>query len=98
VRIDNNFLNPNFIKLENKEHQNTDNYQSFSETLINFVADINNDLQEGKNAKIKIVNGEVENLEQLLFQIEKAGISLKLITEIRNKALESYQEIMRMQV
>ncbi|RUM50588.1 MAG: flagellar hook-basal body complex protein FliE [Hydrogenothermus sp.] len=98
MKIDNQFLNPNFVKTENKEHQNMDNYQSFSETLMNFVADINNDLQEGRNAKIKIVNGEVENLEQLLFQIEKAGISLKLITEIRNKALESYQEIMRMQV
>jgi len=33
-----------------------------------------------------------------LYQIEKADISFRLLTELRNKAVESYQEIMRMQV
>ncbi len=99
MKIDNQFLNPNFINIENKDNKNnSEDYPSFSETLLNFVANVNNNLQEGKDAKMKIINGEVENLEQLLFKMEKAGISLKLITEIRNKALESYQEIMRMQV
>jgi len=98
MKIENQFLNPKFIENSINENQNTNTTTSFSQTLLNFVADVNNDIQEGKEAKLKIVNGEVENLEQLLFKIEKAGISLKLITEIRNKALESYQEIMRMQV
>lgn len=83
----NNPLNPE--KNENK---------GFSEIFKNFVNDVNNDLQQARVAEEKIKSGEVENLNQLLYQIEKSEISLRLITEIRNKALESYQEIMRMQV
>ncbi len=70
----------------------------FSETLKEFVADVNSQLQQGKLAEERIIKGDVNNFEELLAQIEKADISLRLITEIRNKALESYQEIMRMQV
>jgi flagellar hook-basal body complex protein FliE len=33
-----------------------------------------------------------------MYRIEKAELSLRLLVELRNKALESYQEIMRMQV
>ncbi|WP_456401275.1 flagellar hook-basal body complex protein FliE [Persephonella sp.] len=70
----------------------------FSEVIEEFVADVNYDLKVAKEAERKIASGEVENLENLMYQIAKSDISLRLITEIRNKALESYQEIMRMQV
>ena len=71
---------------------------SFGELLQDFVADVNQDLKNAKQAEKLIAEGKVENLENLMYQIAKSDISLRLITEIRNKALESYQEIMRMQV
>ena len=71
---------------------------SFGELLQEFVTDVNNDLKNAKQAEKLIAEGKVENLENLMYQIAKSDISLRLITEIRNKALESYQEIMRMQV
>ncbi len=71
---------------------------SFGELLQEFVADVNKDLKNAKQAEKLIAEGKVENLENLMYQIAKSDISLRLITEIRNKALESYQEIMRMQV
>ncbi len=70
----------------------------FSDMLEGFVGDINNDLRNANVAEDKLMAGEVKNLEELMYQIEKSDISLRLITEIRNKTLESYQEIMRMQV
>ncbi|SNZ08104.1 flagellar hook-basal body complex protein FliE [Persephonella hydrogeniphila] len=72
--------------------------KSFGDVLQEFVADVNADLKNAKEAEKLIAEGKVENLENLLYQIAKSDISLRLITEIRNKALESYQEIMRMQV
>jgi len=72
--------------------------ETFGELLQEFVADVNQDLKNAKQAEKLIAEGKVENLENLLYQIAKSDISLRLITEIRNKALESYQEIMRMQV
>ena len=72
--------------------------KSFGEVLQEFVADVNSDLKNAKKAEKMIAEGKVDNLENLMYQIAKSDISLRLITEIRNKALESYQEIMRMQV
>ncbi len=83
-----------FDKVQNKDLKTKD----FDEVLKEFIADINSDLKQAGVAEDKLISGDVSNLEELMFQIEKADISLRLITEIRNKALESYQEIMRMQV
>jgi len=74
------------------------NEKSFSDVLTDFIKDVNNDLIAAKKAEKEIAEGHVENIQELLYQISKSDISLRLITEIRNKALESYQEIMRMQV
>ncbi len=79
---------------ENKKTEGT----GFSDILKNFIADVNSDLNTAKAAEQNIIEGKVDNLQQLMYQIEKSDISLRLITEIRNKALESYQEIIRMQV
>ncbi len=72
--------------------------KDFKDILIDFISDVNKDLLTAKEAEKKLAEGNVENMQQLLYQISKSDISLRLITEIRNKALESYQEIMRMQV
>ncbi len=74
------------------------NVNSFTDILEDFIKDVNNDLLEAKEAEKRLMAGEVENIQELLYKISKSEISLRLITEIRNKALESYQEIMRMQV
>lgn len=70
----------------------------FSDILTEFIKDVNNDLLTAKDVEKEMAQGKVENLQQALYLIEKADISFRLLTEIRNKALESYQEIMRMQV
>ncbi len=84
-------LNP--IDSEKRKH-----VAGFSEILKKFIADVNADQLAAKEAETKIINGDVNNLEELMYTIQKSEISLRLITEIRNKALESYQEIFRMQV
>ena len=71
---------------------------SFADMLENFIADVNSDLKAAAEAQQKLVKGEVDNMIEIMTTIEKADISLRLATEIRNKALEAYQDIMRMQV
>ncbi len=70
----------------------------FSEMLENFIADVNGDLQASSEAQKRLMDGKVDNMVEMMSTIEKADISLRLATEVRNKALEAYQEIMRMQV
>ncbi|MBX0312547.1 MAG: flagellar hook-basal body complex protein FliE [Sulfurihydrogenibium sp.] len=83
------------LDVEKKEE---DSKTSFSDLLQNFIKDVNNDLINAKNIEQDLSLGKIQNIQDAMYQIEKADISFRLLTEIRNKALESYQEIMRMQV
>ena len=42
--------------------------------------------------------GETSNIHHVLLSIEKARLSFDLAVQVRNRLLEAYQEIMRMQV
>ena len=70
----------------------------FEDLIVDFLADVNKDLTETKKAQELLQSGKVENLIDVMAKIEKADISLRFATELRNKAIEAYQEIMRMQV
>ena len=71
---------------------------SFSSVLGQMVQDVSakqniatqslQDLQSGKNV----------SLHQSMIAMEEASVSFQLMVEVRNRLLESYQEIMRMQV
>ena len=46
----------------------------------------------------KLVKGENVDLHQVMIAAQKASISLQLALEVRNKVIEAYQEMMRMQI
>ncbi len=42
--------------------------------------------------------GKISNIHDVIIEAEKASVALKLTTEVRNKIIEAYREIMRMQL
>ncbi|WP_261132821.1 flagellar hook-basal body complex protein FliE [Bacillus sp. Marseille-Q3570] len=46
----------------------------------------------------KLISGKTDNLHNVMITAEKASVTLNTAVEVRNKAIEAYQEIMRMQV
>ncbi len=71
---------------------------SFADILKKSLDEVNK-LQNKADQSIKdIAAGKMENIQDAVMAIEKADVSLKLLTEIRNKAIEAYKEVMRMQV
>ncbi|MEW6523412.1 MAG: flagellar hook-basal body complex protein FliE [Bacillota bacterium] len=46
----------------------------------------------------RLALGEQVDLHDVVIASEKAKLSLDLVVQVRNKAIEAYQEIMRMQV
>lgn len=46
----------------------------------------------------RLVTGQVQDLSQVTVASEKARLAIELAVQLRNKALEAYQEIMRMPV
>lgn len=42
--------------------------------------------------------GETQNLHEVMVRLEESRIALQLMLQVRNRALEAYQDVMRMQV
>ncbi len=70
---------------------------SFAVELKNAVGQVNT-LQNSAEEAMK--NGAVrgaENIHETMIVLQEAEIGLKLLTRVRDKALEAYHEVMRMQ-
>jgi len=76
--------------------QNSD--KSFQNMLKNAITEVNDEQVQGYNAMEGIATGKVTNLQQAVQKIEEAELSMKLALEVKNKAINAYKEIMRMQV
>ena len=58
-----------------------------------------NALQSAADEAIwRLAAGQADNLHEVMIAVERASIALELTIAIRNKLVEAYQEIMRMQV
>ena len=54
--------------------------------------------QEAMQAQADLVTGNARDMHTAVLSVEKASLALDLVVSVRNKALEAYQEIMRMPV
>ncbi len=70
----------------------------FKETVSNFVNEVN-DLQVKAGESVEnFATGKVENVHEVMIAMSKAEVSFKFMMETRNKLIDAYKEIMRMQV
>ena len=51
-----------------------------------------------KLSAVELLTGQTDDMSGLLLDAQKAEIALNLALQLRNKALDAYNEIMRMQV
>lgn len=70
----------------------------FSNFLNKAVTEVEGKMRSAEVEKTKVLTGESNNLHQATIAASEAGIAFSLMVEVRNKLVESYQEIMRMQV
>jgi flagellar hook-basal body complex protein FliE len=72
--------------------------RSFEDTLKGFLGDVNSMQNEADASIEKFAAGEVKDVHQVMTAVSEARTSFNLMLEIRNKTLDAYQELMRMQV
>lgn len=70
----------------------------FSKVLKDALSEVNETQVKSDKAMADIATGEVKNLHQAALAIGKAETSMKMMLEIRNKALSAYKEISRTQL
>jgi flagellar hook-basal body complex protein FliE len=71
---------------------------SFEGMLQGFVAQVNQQQVTAGQAVSGLLSGQGVPLHQAVIAMEEANVSFQLMVEVRNKLLESYQELMRMQI
>lgn len=71
---------------------------SFSDMLTDAINSVDQAMKESDQKVQSFVAGETENVHDVMISMQRAKISFQLMTEIRNKAIETYHEISRMQI
>ncbi|MEH7382519.1 flagellar hook-basal body complex protein FliE [Bacillus sp. JJ1533] len=72
--------------------------KEFSHFLKDAINNVNDSQKASDIMTEKLVKGENVDLHQVMIASQKASVSLQATLQIRNKVIEAYQEIMRMQV
>lgn len=70
----------------------------FASMLDHMVQEVNTKQSAATDAVAALQSGQAVSLHQAMIAMEEASVSFQLMVEVRNKLLESYQEVMRMQI
>jgi len=71
---------------------------SFADTLKESIAEVNRLQTEASQAVQDLVTGKNRDVHSTVIAMQKADVSFKLMMEVRNKIVDAYKEVMRMQV
>ncbi len=68
------------------------------DALVQSFEALNTRMQAGQAATTQMALGQADNLHQIMIDGEQTRLTFELMLAVRNKVLEAYQELMRMQV
>jgi flagellar hook-basal body complex protein FliE len=71
---------------------------SFSEQLKNAIAQVAHTQRNADEGALRVAAGDLADLHQAAIAMEEAKLTLQFAVQVRNKIVEAYQEISRMQV
>ena len=71
---------------------------SFAERVGAGLQDLNGQLRAAQVDLQRLAVGDVTNLHEVMVRLEESRIALQLALQVRNRVLEAYQDVMRMQV
>ncbi len=74
------------------------NGADFKKILENAINKVNDTVNNAEKLSNDFATGKTSDIHSVIIAAEKADIMLQLTTEVRNKIVEAYREIMRMQI
>ncbi len=72
--------------------------EGFGQMLDGVVATVDAKQAVSRDMTKKVLLGETDQLHQSVIAMQEASVAFSMMIEVRNKLVESYQELMRMQV
>jgi len=70
----------------------------FGGLVTQFIQDVNQQQLDSDAAVEALATGQADNVHEVVLTAIKADLSLRMLLEIRNQLVQSYQEVMRMQL
>lgn len=99
MRVNSFVPNESIFNLNNNKPINNKSIGlSFTNTLKEKLGEVNDKQVKVDELTTKMIKGENVNVHQVMLATEEAKMSLQLAVQVRNKLLEAYQEINRMQL
>ncbi len=80
------------------ESTSKDTGPSFADTLKEAVNNVNQLQVDADHKAQELTTGKTDDIAGVMLATEKADIALRAMVQIRNKIIDAYQEIMKMQV
>ncbi len=77
-------------------HRPTDAGGLFAEALKRALAKVNSMQLEASAQVERASTGDVEDISQVVLALERADLALRLITEVRNRLLDAYNQLSRL--
>lgn len=69
----------------------------FSDLVGQFVEQTNSSQLDSTQSITDLVEGRTDNIQQVVLAVANAELSFQFFMEVRNKLIDSYNELMRMQ-
>ena len=76
----------------------TEDKSEFLNLLKEGLADVNKGMRESDKASMDLATGKSSNIHETMLAVSKAELGFNMLVQMRNKAIEAYQDVMRMQV
>jgi len=70
----------------------------FSDLVTQGLQQVNQQLLGSQTDLQQLAVGNVQNLHQIMIRLEESKLSFQLMMQVRNRLLESYQDVMKMQL
>jgi len=89
------------LQLTHSQKKQVDSGSTVQKIVGNFekmIDEVNKDQLKAEKKISELVTGKTKNVSSVMIALEKADISMRLLMATKNKAINAYQEIMRMQV
>ncbi|MBZ4653161.1 MAG: flagellar hook-basal body complex protein FliE [Bacillota bacterium] len=84
--------------LDKETPKNSPSEQNFGALLAEYLGKVNQANLQAEKLSQDLALGKNVELHQVMLATEQASLALQLTVQIRNKVIEAYQEVMRMQV
>ena len=98
VQFNNKFQNVGSNKSSDKNKEESVNSVGFGDVLKEYMNDTNDKMLKASAATTSFIKGEDVNIDEVMINGQEASLSLQFLTQTRDKLLEGYNQLSRLQL